>query len=81
MCENTNKQKNHSKQDSTSGQEGKESRWWEFSGGPVVRIPHFPCCGRGSIPGLGTETTYQAIAEKKRERADGDGKMEYKNKK
>ena len=27
----------------------------EFPGGLVVRIPGFPCCGQGSIPGRGTE--------------------------
>ena len=27
----------------------------DFSGGPVVRAPHFQCRGKGSIPGLGTK--------------------------
>ena len=27
----------------------------EFPGGPVVRMQRFPCCGLGSISGLGTE--------------------------
>lgn len=28
---------------------------WEFPGGLMVRTRHVPCCGPGSIPGLGTE--------------------------
>lgn len=28
---------------------------WEFPGGLTARTRHVPCCGPGSIPGLGTE--------------------------
>ena len=30
--------------------------FWEFPGGPVVRILGFHCHGPGSTPGQGTET-------------------------
>ena len=30
--------------------------FWEFPGGPVVRILGFHCHGPGSSPGQGTET-------------------------
>ena len=44
-----------------------KKHFWEFPGGPVVRIPRFRCRGPGfsSIPGLGTKIPRAARPEEK----------------
>ena len=36
-------------------------------GGPVVKTPHFPCKGHGSIPGWGTNILHALWPKRKKE--------------
>ena len=46
----------------------RESLFWEFPGGPVVKTQYLHCCDPGSIPGQGTKIPKTVQCSKKKKK-------------